>query len=195
MNDLVRKHPVAAAAVAAGIGALLYAALRSSSRDAVAAQRAGESPANPSVKSPGRKSPARPVPMRRDHDTGAMDMQFTAHRANGKEILFRFAWKKRPVDMPDAQWPVDRMGFTATRPDGKHTAFTFTRKTRPVPPGYGDPSPGGIRPGLGEAFMEFVSTAPGRGDFRFSWSKIPHAGAAEARDKAPKAVPRKRRSR
>ncbi len=188
MENYIRKYPVAAVAIAAGVGTLLYAAWKSSGQAAV---RGG--------KSSKRRPPARSTPAR-DHDTGAMDMEFTTHHPDGKDIVFRFEWKKRPVDMPDTDWPVDRMGFTATRPDGKHTTFRMTRKTRPIPPGYGDPAPGGIRPGLGEGVMEFVSSAPGRGDLRFGWKKIPHAEAADNRSdpvprKVSRPVPRERSAR
>ena len=110
---------------------------------------------------------------RRAYDTGALDMEFKTHRPDGKDVEFNFEWKKRPVETPDADWPTDNMGFKADRPDGKQTAFRMTRKTRPVPAGYGDTSPEGIRPGLGEAKMNFVSRRPDRGEFRFSWEKVP----------------------
>ena len=202
MENYIRKYPVAAAAIAAGIGALLYTALKRTGQDSAgnsARVRGAKPQVRSAAKSAQHASAARTTAVR-NHDTGAMDMEFTTHHADGKDIVFRFAWKKRPVDMPDAGWPVDRMGFTATRPDGKHTTFRMTRKTRPIPPGYGDPSPGGIQPGLGEAVMEFVSTAPGRGDLRFGWKKVPHAAAAgNSSDpvprKAAKTVPRKRSPR
>ncbi|RKX38605.1 MAG: hypothetical protein DRP64_15440, partial [Verrucomicrobia bacterium] len=110
---------------------------------------------------------------RRTFDTGALDMEFRTHRPDGKDVEFSFEWKKRPVETSDADWPADKMGFKADRPDGKQTAFRMTRKTRPVPDGYGDASAEGIRPGLGEAKMNFVSRRPDRGEFRFSWEKVP----------------------
>jgi len=112
---------------------------------------------------------------RRAYDVGALDMQFTTHRPGGKNIQLNFGWKKRPVDAPETDWPTDNMGFTLDLPDGKETTFKMARKSRAVPAGYGDV----IRPGLGEAALEFVSRRPDDGTFRFTWEKIPPAAAPE----------------
>lgn len=105
------------------------------------------------------------------YDIGALDMEFTTHRPGGKNIELSFGWKKRPIDAPESDWPLDNTGFTFDRPDGKHTAFKMTRKNRPLPEGYGDD----IRRGLGQATMEFVSRRPDDGAVRFTWEKIPPA--------------------
>ena len=96
-------------------------------------------------------------------------MEFNARRPGKKNIVFRFAWKKRPVNAPDTDWPTDNMGFAAARPDGTYTAFRMTRRTRPVPA----LTTGDSRPGLGQAAMEFIASRPGRKDFRFTWNKVP----------------------
>jgi hypothetical protein len=132
----LRQHPVAATVIAAGVGVLLQTGLAAVTR-------------------PGGRS----------HDTGAAAMEFSSRHPDGKKVSFEFSWKKRPVELSDADWPVDQMGFTASRPDGKQTAFQFTRKTRRVPDGYGVSSAEKCRPGLGEARM----------DFRFTWNKQPPA--------------------
>lgn len=115
----------------------------------------------------------------RAYHVGALDMQFTTHRPGGKNIQLDFGWKKRPVDAPETDWPVDNMGFTLDLPDGKETTFKMARKSRVVPSGYGD----AIRPGLGEAALEFVSRRPDDGTFRFTWEKIAPAAAPETNEK------------
>ena len=106
-------------------------------------------------------------------------MEFSARRPGKKNIVFRFAWKKRPVNAPDADWPVDNMGFVAAHPNGRYTTFRMTRKTRPVPAA----STGDSRPGLGQAEMEFISSRPGRKDFRFTWTKVPPNASNNAKRK------------
>jgi len=123
--------------------------------------------------SPGRGVSPRSVHGHSTYDTGAMDMEFTRYLPGGKDVEFSFGWKKRPIETPDTEWPVDNMGFEVDRPDGKQVAFRFTRKTRPVPAGYGVSSTDGIRPGLGQATMNFVSRRPDGGEFRFTWEKVP----------------------
>ena len=91
----------------------------------------------------------------------------------GKNIEFRFAWKKRPADAPETDWPTDHMGFTADSPDGKHTEFSFTRKTRTLPADDPEKPISETHSGLGQATMEFVSRRPGHRDFRFTWNKVP----------------------
>ncbi len=175
--DYLRQHPVASVALAVALGAAGLA-MRG-------AQLARTSPAGANAKMNGKGR-------RRTHDVGAADMEFSARRPGRKNILFRFAWKKRPVDAPDADWPVDTMGFAAAHPNGRYTAFRFTRKTRPVPAA----RTGESRPGLGQAEMEFVSSRPGRKDFRFTWSKVPpnateRKGEDHGKEKRPAAAPRR----
>ena len=127
------------------------------------------------------------MPAGEKRDVGALDWIFTTHRPSGKDIQISFDWKKRPVDLADGEWPVDTMGFTAERPDGKHTAFRMTRKSRPVPAGYGTE----IRPGLGQATMEFESRHPDGATFRFTWEKIPAVEPEHADDAPERAAERR----
>ncbi len=95
-------------------------------------------------------------------------MKFTAAYPDGASILFTFKFKKHPLDAPETDWPLDTTGFTLDRPTGKHVAFRLDRKSRPVPTGDSDQPAG-----LGHATMEFVSSRPERGDFRFTWNRTP----------------------
>jgi len=176
VEDYIRRHPAAALTIAAGIGMLLPAALRAMAHRS----GMGTGSAGGARLQSGRKTG--PAPGQRTHDVGAAEMEFTTHHPDGKDIIFRFVWKKRPVDAAEADWPVDQMGFSASRPNGKHTAFTFTRKTRPIPPGYGDLSSEDHRPGLGRATMEFSSSHPDRQDFTFTWRRTPPGSEPPASD-------------
>jgi len=168
LKEFIRQHPVAAAAVAVGAGMLLQAVVKS------LAQRSATRP----EKAPPKAPPSRPSPMpasgRRTHEFGMADMKFATHHPDGKNVRFKFAWKKRPTDAPEADWPTDEMGFTSDRPNGKHTEFTLKSKTRPIPDKAS--AVGENRPGLGQAAMEFTSSVPGRRDFRFTWNRAPAAG-------------------
>ncbi|NIP98599.1 MAG: hypothetical protein GWO24_36390, partial [Akkermansiaceae bacterium] len=104
-------------------------------------------------------------------------------------VLFSFKFKKRPLDAPESDWPVDTMGFTLDRPNGKHVAFRFDRKARPAPP-QGPEQP----TGLGRGTMEFVSSRPDRGDFRFTWNRNP-PGEAPPEGKQTEWPPDPERSR
>jgi len=195
-EDFIRRRPVAGMAIALGIGALLQTVAKTMeqqrSRPPATARPDGDAadegtPVSPrwlpDPPSPGPDAAPDAAPdaesARRTHDTGAADMQFTAHHPDGKRIEFRFAWKKRPVEAPDADWPTDDMGFTVERPSGKRIAFSFTRKTRPLPDAeLAIPEPA-THSGLGRANMEFVSSRPGRGDFRFVWKKRPPESAPD----------------
>ena len=108
---------------------------------------------------------------------GAADMEFTKHHADGRKIEFRFKWKKRPTDDPEVDWEPDQMGFTSDGTDGTKTQFSLTKKVRPIP----DRDAPGYRPGLGQLTMEFVSSRPGRKEFRFTWDKPPDAAATHQR--------------
>jgi len=187
-EDFIRRRPVAGMAIALGIGALLQTVAKTMeqqrSRPPATARPDGDA-ADEGTPLPPRRLPDPPAPdpdpecARRTHDTGAADMHFTAHHPDGKRIEFRFAWKKRPVEAPDADWPTDDMSFTVERPSGKRIAFSFTRKTRPLPADdLATPGPA-TRSGLGRANMEFVSSRPGRGDFRFVWTKRPPESAPD----------------
>lgn len=174
--DYIRQHPVMSAVVAVGIGALLQAALT-----AVATGPAkGAKKRKPKAAKRDSGSVSRPANPR-THHFGAADMKFTTQHPDGKNVEFKFAWKKRPVDAPETDWPQDQTGFTAVRPDGRRTAFAFTGKTRPIPDE--ESAVGDNRPGLGWAEMEFTSSAPGRKDFTFNWSRKPPAAAANTAGK------------
>lgn len=171
-GDYIRRHPIAAVAIAFGVGVLLQTA------STAAAQRTAQGTGTRKRRAP-QKAPQRdPAPepasvRRRTHGFGAAEMEFITHHPDGKKVEFKFAWKKRPIDAPETDWPTDQMGFTADRPNGKHTAFTFTGKTRPVPAEDEKSAAGDYRPGLGRATMEFKSSRPGRRDFRFTWNRVP----------------------
>jgi ElaB/YqjD/DUF883 family membrane-anchored ribosome-binding protein len=173
--DYVQQHPAATIAIAVTAGLLLRAALAS-----LADQRMRGAGTRMPGSGQRALSQEQTSSRRRTHDVGAADMEFTTHHPGEKKILFRFAWKKRPVDAPETDWPTDHMAFTATRPDGTHTAFRFTRKTRPVPAGTRGTPGADTRPGLGRATMEFISSRPGRRDFRFTWDKVPADASREA---------------
>jgi hypothetical protein len=181
LEDYLGQHPFETVAAVLGAGLMLRAALRSRS------QRPEIAKPDESQRRALRESlPERPLPAQpkspaarpRTHHFGAADMEFTTHHPNGRNVEFRFAWKKRPVDAPEADWPTDEMGFTAVRPNGKHTAFTFKGKTRPIPDE--KTAVGDSRPGLGWAKMEFKKSAPGRRDFKFRWSRVPPSAAPTA---------------
>ena len=187
-EDFIHQHPFMTTAAALGVGLLAGPVGLS-----LLVQRGTEKPEDAEAErpksriTPAEKTRPEPIGVRlpwpralphsasdgQAHDVGALDMEFTTHRPDGKNIEFSFGWKKRPVDALETAWPVDNMGFTVDRPSGKHVAFNFTRKTRPVPAGYGDPSIDGIRSGLGQATMKFASSRPDRGEFRFTWEKVP----------------------
>ena len=165
-EEYLRQHPLARVAIAFGIGALLQTALKAG------VQRLAKGTEIPKGKIPQHNLSAEPRSARpRTHQFGAADMEFSSHHPDGKNVEFKFAWKKRPVDAPEDDWPIDEMGFTAVRPNGKHTAFTFKGKTRPIPDE--KTAVGDSRPGLGKATMEFTSSAPGRKDFKFTWKRVP----------------------
>jgi hypothetical protein len=176
---------MAAMAIAFGVGALL----RTAATDAV--KRFAEKTGTRTRKVPQPPQSPRPdlsfepsVGRPRNHGFGVADMEFTTHHPDGKNVVFKFAWKKRPTDAPETDWSTDQMGFTATRANGKHTAFTFTGKTRPLSTENEKSAADDNRGGLGRATMEFVSSAPGRGDFKFTWNRIPSTAAAADSDQS-----------
>lgn len=189
-EEYLRRHPVARVAIAFGIGALLQTALKAGlQRSAQGTDMpkgnvpqldlSAQGTEMPKGKTPQRDLSAEPRSARPPtHQFGAADMEFSTHHPGGKNVEFKFAWKKRPVDAPEDDWPMDEMGFTAVRPNGKRTAFTFKGKTRPIPDAKS--AVGDARPGLGEATMEFTSSAPGRKDFKFTWKRVPPAAAADS---------------
>lgn len=215
VGALIRQYPVAALSLAAGVGVLLQLALTAASeRPARAAKRglgtaarreaadpAARASAGPAEREPkpeaGREAPPRRRREPATHDVGVADMEFTSTHPDGKSVVFRFAWKKRPIEAAETDWPTDDMGFTAERAGGKRTAFRFMRKTRPIPTeserrAGGDRS----RPGLGWAEMEFTSSRPGEREFRFTWTKTPPpAGEAEASHAPQPPEPQKRADR
>jgi hypothetical protein len=176
-EDYLRQHPVARVAIAFGIGALLQAALQAMP------QRRPQGTETRKPRVPQRDlSSAPPADCGRTHHLGAADMKFTTHHPDGKNVVFKFAWKKRPQDAPETDWSTDQMGFTAVRPNGKHTEFSFKGKTRPIPDK--ESSVGDSRPGLGWARLEFTSSAPGRRDFKFTWNRDPSDAAAADSDQS-----------
>lgn len=176
--DYARQHPVATAAVAVAVGAAAGFALKWFGLPALGKKAGAGAPTSGRAvaRPPASASASGP---RRTYDVGAADMLFSARRPGKKNIVFRFAWKKRPVNAPDADWPVDNMGFVAAHPNGRYTTFRMTRKTRPVPAA----RTGDSRPGLGQAEMEFISSRPGRKDFRFTWTKVPPNASNNAKRK------------
>jgi hypothetical protein len=189
-EEYLRQHPLARVAIAFGIGALLQTALKAGMQrlakgdeipKGIETLKGAETPKG---KIPQKNLSAKPRSARpRTHQFGAADMEFSSHHPDGKNVAFKFAWKKRPIDAPEEDWPIDEMGFTAVRPNGKRTAFTFKGKTRPIPDEKS--AVGDSRPGLGEAKMEFTSSAPGRRDFRFTWKRVPPAGGGQDSDQPP----------
>ena len=176
-TDYIRQHPMAAMAIAFGVGALLQTAVKE------AAKRFAQKTGTRTRKVPQPSPPPEPsFSGPRNHGFGVADMEFTTHHPDGKNVVFKFAWKKRPTDAPETDWSTDQMGFTATRANGKHTAFTFTGKTRPLSTGNEKTAAGDHRAGLGRATMEFVSSAPGRRDFRFTWNRVPSTAVAADSD-------------
>jgi len=178
-EDYLRKHPVAGTAIALGLGILLQAAAKMAALQNERGSKMSKSADKDPQKSRRLASPARKT-TRRTQDTGAADMVFNANHPDGKSIAFRFSWKKRPVDAPDSDWPVDDMGFTVDRPSGKNVSFSFVRKTRPLPVNVQETGGNDSHSGLGRAQMEFTSSRPGRGDFRFTWIKTPPGEAPSA---------------
>ena len=171
-EDYLRQHPLAQVAIAFGIGALLQTALKAMP------QRSPSATETQKPRVPQRDLSSEPESeRRRTHHFGAADMKFTTHHPDGKNVSFKFAWKKRPTDAAETDWPTDQMGFTAVRPNGKHTEFSFNGKTRPIPDE--ETSVGDSRPGLGWAKMEFTSSVPGRRDFKFTWNRVPSDAAAD----------------
>ena len=171
-ENYIRKHPFAGSAIALGLGIVLQAAakLAEQQRERGVTQ-AGAADAEPEA--PRRPPAPKSKTNARAKDTGAADMTFDANYPDGRCIAFRFSWKKRPVDAPETDWPVDHMGYTVDRPNGKNVSFRFARKTRPLPAKARQPGGSASHSGLGRAQMEFTSSRPGRGDFRFTWSKSP----------------------
>jgi hypothetical protein len=171
-SEYLQEHPVARVAILFGVGALLQTALTTvAERSAQASgtrkrklpqrdlspqpEQQPEPRSEPQPKPQSQLEP-RPAPQRqtetpsdrhKTHQFGVADMEFTSHHPDGKNLLFKFAWKKRPVDAPEDDWPTDRMGFTAVRPNGKRTEFAFKAKTRPIPDEA--TAVGDARPGLG----------------------------------------------
>jgi len=200
IGAMIREHPVVALAAAAGLGILLQLALAAASQRPASgaaprrrARRPSEAAEQASLE---QGESAGPAPERRrrqpaTHDVGAADIEFTTTHADGKSVVFRFTWKKRPIEAPETEWPTDDMGFTATRADGKRTAFRFTRKTRPVPT-ESERLAGGerYRPGLGRADMEFRASRPGQRDFHFTWTKKPPPEPADSASRSGVAAKR-----
>ena len=180
LDKYIRQHPVAATAAAVGAGLLLQAVVKS------LAQRNGTGSEKSKPKAPQRRASPTPASNRRTHDLGVADMKFTTHHPDGKNVMFKFVWKKRPTDASEIDWSTDEMGFTSDRPNGKLTKFTFKSKTRPIPDE--ESAVGDNRPGLGQAAMEFMSSAPGRRDFRFTWNRVP-AAATVAGKNQPEVTP------
>jgi len=181
LEEYIRQHPIAATAVAIAAGLLLQAAVKS------LAQRPAKRPKKAKSESPSRRASSPPASTPRTHDFGTADMKFTTHHPDGKNVMFKFVWKKRPTGASETDWPTDEMGFTAERPNGKQTAFTFKSKTRPIPKK--ESAVGDSRPGLGQAAMEFTSSAPGRRDFRFTWNRVPAATTAADNNQRPELSP------
>ncbi len=184
-EDYIRKHPFAGTAIALGLGILLQAAAKTAAppreRGGKTSKPAGEDPKAPRrLVAPDRKT------TRGANDTGAADMAFNANYPDGGKIEFRFSFKKRPVDAPESDWPVDHMGFTVDRPTGKNVSFKFARKTRSLPAKAREPGDNDTHSGLGRAQMEFTSSRPNRGDFRFTWTKLPPGEAPSASKTARK---------
>jgi len=189
-EDYIRKHPFAGTAIALGLGILLQAAAKTAAKTAAPPRERGGKTSKPADEGP--EAPRRLVaPDRktthRANDTGAADMAFNANYPDGGKIEFRFSFKKRPVDAPESDWPVDHTGFTVDRPSGKNVSFRFARKTRSLPAKAREPGDNDTHSGLGRAQMEFTSSRPNRGDFRFTWTKLPPG-------EAPGASARKRKS-
>jgi len=176
-EDYLRKHPFAGTAIALGLGILLQAAAKTAAR-----QRDHEAdeimPADEDVDAPRRLAAPSRETTARTKDVGAADMAFDADYPDGGSIAFRFSFKKRPVDASESDWPVDQMGFTVDRPDGKNVSFNFVRRTRTLPAKPGETGDDDSQSGLGRANMEFASTRPNRGDFRFTWIKLPPGEAS-----------------
>jgi hypothetical protein len=166
LAQYIRKHPVVSITAAVGIAVLLrtmFMGPAARTGKGTQMKKSKSRPRDPDIESP----PKRP----RTHHFGAADMEFSSKHPDGKTVNFKFAWKKRPTDAPEADWPVDQMGFSASRPDGKFTTFKFQGKIRPIPDE--KTAVGDNRPGLGWARMDFVSSAPGRDDFAFTWNRTP----------------------
>ena len=212
-SEYLQEHPVARVAILFGVGALLQTALTTAAERS--AQASGtrkrnlpqrdlspetpprpEQQAQPEPQPPlqsARRSARRselPSDPARTHQFGVADMEITSNHPDGKNLLFKFAWKKRPIDAPEDDWPTDKMGFTAVRPNGKRTEFAFKAKTRPIPDEA--TAVGDARPGLGFGKMEFKSSAPGRRDFKFNWSRTPPNAAADDTEQPVRSSPSSR---